>query len=58
MNKYIGKKIEGRYEITELIGDGGMAYVYKANDVLVKKVVAVKILKEEFLENEEFVRRF
>jgi serine/threonine-protein kinase len=58
MNKYIGKKIEGRYEITELIGDGGMAYVYKANDVLAKKVVAVKILKEEFLENEEFVRRF
>lgn len=58
MNKYIGKKIEGRYEITELIGDGGMAYVYKANDVLINKVVAVKILKDEFLESEEFVRRF
>lgn len=58
MNKYIGKKIEGRYEITELIGDGGMAYVYKANDVLEDRIVAVKILKDEFLQNEEFVRRF
>lgn len=58
MDKYIGKKIEGRYEITELIGDGGMAYVFKANDILENKVVAVKILKDEFLESEEFVRRF
>lgn len=58
MMKYIGKKIEGRYEITELIGDGGMANVYKATDVLENKTVAVKILKDEFLENEEFVRRF
>lgn len=58
MDKYIGKRIEGRYEITELIGDGGMANVYKANDILENRTVAVKILKEEFLQNEEFIRRF
>ncbi len=58
MNKYIGKRIEGRYVITDLIGDGGMANVYKANDILEDRTVAVKILKDEFLENEEFIRRF
>ena len=45
MDKNIGKKIDGRYEITELIGVGGMADVYKANDLLENRVVAVKILK-------------
>ncbi len=58
MNKYIGKRIEGRYVITDLIGDGGMANVYKATDILEDRTVAVKILKDEFLENEEFIRRF
>ena len=58
MDKYIGKKLDGRYEITELIGVGGMADVYKATDVVDNKVVAVKILKKEFAENEEFLRRF
>ena len=58
MDKYIGKKLEGRYEITELIGVGGMADVYKATDIIDNKVVAVKILKKEFAENEEFLRRF
>ncbi|MDR0975215.1 MAG: Stk1 family PASTA domain-containing Ser/Thr kinase, partial [Ruminococcus sp.] len=47
-----------RYEITELIGVGGMADVYKATDILEGKVVAVKILKPEFSDNEEFIRRF
>ncbi len=58
MDKNIGKKLDGRYEITELIGVGGMADVYKATDIIDNKVVAVKILKKEFAENEEFLRRF
>ncbi len=58
MDKNIGRKLDGRYEITELIGVGGMADVYKANDILEDKVVAVKILKNEFADNEDFVRRF
>ncbi len=58
MNKYIGKKLDGRYEIQELIGIGGMADVYRALDVLENKIVAVKILKDEYLTNEDFKRRF
>ena len=58
MDKYIGKKLDGRYEITELIGVGGMADVYKATDIIDNKIVAVKILKREYAENEEFLRRF
>lgn len=58
MDKNIGRKLDGRYEITELIGVGGMADVYKATDILEDRVVAVKILKNEFADNEEFVRRF
>lgn len=58
MDKYIGKKLEGRYEILELIGFGGMAIVFKARDLLQNKFVAVKILKDEFLANDDFKRRF
>ncbi len=58
MDAYIGKKLDGRYEITELIGIGGMADVYKAVDIMEDRTVAVKILKNEFSENEEFLRRF
>lgn len=58
MDKNIGKKLDGRYEITELIGIGGMADVYKANDIMEDRVVAVKILKNEFSDNDEFIRRF
>ena len=58
MDKYIGKRLDGRYEIKEIIGVGGMAYVYKAYDTIDDRVVAVKILKDEFLANEEFTRRF
>lgn len=58
MDRNIGKKLDGRYEITELIGIGGMADVYKATDIIDDKVVAVKILKNEFSGNEEFLRRF
>lgn len=58
MDKNIGKKLDGRYEITELIGIGGMADVYKAVDLAEDRVVAVKILKNEFADNDDFVRRF
>ena len=58
MDLNIGKKLDGRYEITDLIGVGGMADVYKAVDVMENRIVAVKILKPEFSGNEEFLRRF
>ncbi len=58
MDKNIGKQLDGRYKITELIGEGGMADVYRAVDVVDNKDVAVKILKKEFAESEEFLRRF
>jgi serine/threonine-protein kinase len=58
MDKYIGKRLDGRYEIKEIVGVGGMAIVYKAYDRIDNKQVAVKILKDEFLQNEEFTRRF
>ena len=56
--KYLGKRLDGRYEIKEIIGVGGMAVVYKANDLIENRTVAVKILKDEYADNEEFVRRF
>ena len=58
MDKYIGRRLDGRYEIREMIGVGGMAYVYKAYDTIDDNIVAVKILKDEFLHNEELSRRF
>lgn len=58
MDKNIGRKLDGRYEITELIGIGGMADVYKAVDIIDDRIVAVKILKNEFADNEDFIRRF
>lgn len=57
-DKYIGKRLDGRYEIHELLGVGGMAYVYKAYDRQEGIWVAIKILKEEFSENSDFLRRF
>ncbi|MBQ4617454.1 MAG: Stk1 family PASTA domain-containing Ser/Thr kinase, partial [Clostridia bacterium] len=58
MDKYVGKRLDGRYELREIIGVGGMAYVYKAYDEIDDRIVAVKILKEEYINNEEFSRRF
>ena len=57
-DKYIGKKLDGRYEIQELIGVGGMANVYKAHERAANRTVAVKILRDEYLSNEELLRRF
>ncbi len=58
MNKYIGVRLAGRYEIQEQIGIGGMANVYKAKDLIDDVTVAIKILKDEYIQNEEFLRRF
>ena len=58
MDKYTGKKLDGRYEIRELIGVGGMANVYHCYDTIDAREVAIKILKDEFLNNEDFIRRF
>lgn len=58
MDRFIGKRLDGRYEIQEIIGIGGMAVVYKAYDNIEDRTVAIKILKEEFVANEEFLRRF
>lgn len=58
MDRFLGKRIDGRYEINELVGSGGMASVYKAYDIIDERIVAIKILKEEFVANDEFKRRF
>lgn len=58
MDNYIGCKFNDRYLIKEVIGVGGMAVVYKAYDEIDDKTVAIKILKDEFLANEDFRRRF
>ena len=58
MDQYIGKMLDNRYEILERIGTGGMANVYKAKCHRLNRLVAVKILKNDLAQNEEFRRRF
>ena len=58
MDQYIGKMLDNRYELLELIGTGGMANVYKAKCHRLNRLVAIKILKSELAENAEFRRRF
>lgn len=58
MDKYIGKRLDGKYEIHNLVGVGGMACVYRAYDRVEDRWVAIKILKDEFSNNSEFLRRF
>ena len=53
-----GKLVGNRYEIIEKIGNGGMATVYKAMDKVLKRYVAVKILRDEFTTDDEFIKRF
>ena len=53
-----GKLLGNRYEMIEKIGNGGMSTVYKATDKVLKRHVAVKILRDEFTTDEEFIRRF
>ncbi len=58
MDQYIGKMLDNRYEILELIGTGGMSNVYKAMCHRLNRLVAIKILKSDLAENEDFRRRF
>ena len=58
MDQYIGKMLDNRYELLELIGTGGMANVYKAKCHRLNRLVAIKILKSELAENAEFRHRF
>lgn len=58
MDNYVGKRLDGRYEVLEIIGVGGMSVVYKAYDNVDDRIVAVKILKDEYTQNDDFVRRF
>jgi serine/threonine protein kinase len=54
----IGARISDRYKVIEAVGDGGMAIVYKAKDLILDRIVAVKVLRSEFSRDEEFIRRF
>lgn len=58
MDNLIGKRLDGRYSIESLVGVGGMANVYRGTDLKTGNQIAVKVLKDEFLDNEELVRRF
>ena len=58
MDQYIGKMLDDRYEILELIGSGGMANVYKARCHRLNRLVAIKMLKSDLADNADFRRRF
>jgi eukaryotic-like serine/threonine-protein kinase len=54
----IGKRINDRYKLLKRVGDGGMAIVYQAHDLILDRIVAVKILRSEFSNDEQFIKRF
>ncbi len=54
----IGKQLGGRYEILSQIGGGGMALVYKAQDILLNRLVAIKVLRKQYVHDQEFIQRF
>lgn len=54
----VGKLLGNRYEIVEKVGNGGMATVYQAKDLVLKRYVAVKVLREEYTTDNEFIKRF
>lgn len=53
-----GMILDDRYEVEGLIGQGGMSYVYRAKDQKMGRTVALKVLKEEYCEDEEFIKKF
>lgn len=55
---YEGRFLNDRYKLLSRVGTGGMSVVYKAKDAVDEKLVAIKILKEEFCNDEEFIRKF
>ena len=57
MDQYVGKMLDNRYELLELIGSGGMANVYKTKCHRLNRLVAVKILKSDLAQNADFRRR-
>jgi serine/threonine-protein kinase len=54
----IGQELGGRYEVIDRVGGGGMAIVYKAHDQLLNRYVAIKVLRQQFVNDEDFIRRF
>lgn len=56
--RYVGKVLDRRYHIIRVIGVGGMAVVYEARDIVMNRTVAVKMLKDEIVGDEQSVRRF
>lgn len=58
INVIIGKRLNGRYQIEKLVGGGGMSNVYLARDMILEREVAVKMLRVDYSNNEEFVKRF
>ncbi|WP_077617775.1 Stk1 family PASTA domain-containing Ser/Thr kinase [Bacillus sinesaloumensis] len=54
----IGRRLSGRYKVLEVIGGGGMANVYLARDVILERDVAIKVLRLDFSNDEEFIKRF
>ena len=54
----IGRRISDRYKVLEMIGGGGMANVYLAHDMILDRDVAVKVLRLDFANNDEFIHRF
>ena len=55
---WIGYSLNGRYQITELLGQGGMSAVYKANDPNLRRAVTIKLIHAHLSDDPEFVRRF
>ena len=55
---FVGKVLDGRYKILELVGVGGMAFVLKAEDMVMNRIVAIKILNEEYNGDEQAEQRF
>ena len=58
MDKFLGTLLDNRYQIESVVGEGGMATVYKAWDEVAEKYMAVKILKEEFAKDFKFRKKF